>query len=188
MSLRNNSIEVVYESTPNPASLKFIINCKISDENYHFQNREESRKSPLANKIFGFPWTHSVYLGSNFLTITKENWVDWETLANPLAGLIQEHIERGEPILIEESEIEVVDNPDDPPVVREIKSVLYNEIRPAVAMDGGDVLFRKFENGIVYLQMQGACSGCPSSTMTLKMGIEARLKEAIPEIKEVIAL
>lgn len=181
-------VQVMFESTPNPASLKFIVNRPISQENIYFRSLNEAKRSPLSAKIFGFPWTASVYLGSNFVTITKEDWVEWDALSQPLANLIREHISRGEPILVELEEEISESDPNDPPVVQKIKQILYNEIRPAVAMDGGNVLFHKFEDGIVYIQMQGACAGCPGSTMTLKMGIEGRLREAVPEVVEVVSV
>jgi Fe-S cluster biogenesis protein NfuA len=120
------------------------------------------------------------------VTVTKQDWVDWQVLAEPLANLIQEHFERGEPVLLEVAGND--ESLNDTPIVKQIKTILNNEIRPAGALDGGDIVFHKYENQIVYLFMKGSCAGCPSSTATLKDGIEVRLKEAIPEIIEVVSM
>lgn len=135
---------------------------------------------------FGFPRAAGVFIGSDFVTISKQEWVDWEVIAEPLAGLIREHIEMDLPILVEATKNDEDEN--DTTTVKEIKKIINTEIRPAVAMDGGDIVFHSYEENRVYIHMQGACSGCPSSTMTLKMGIETRLREAIPEIEEVIPI
>ncbi|MCB0342676.1 MAG: NifU family protein [Pseudobdellovibrionaceae bacterium] len=181
-----DSVQVFYEATPNPQSMKFVIDRDISPETVQFSDPKEAQRAPLAAKIFGFPWTSGVFLGSNFVTVTKQDWVDWETLAEPLSHLIAEHLDRQEPVIFPKDSLE--ETTDDDPTVRKIKEILNNEIRPAVAMDGGDIVFDRYEEGVVFVYMQGACSGCPSSSLTLKSGIEARLKEAIPEIIEVVAL
>jgi Fe-S cluster biogenesis protein NfuA len=180
--------QVFYEATPNPQSLKFVVTAAIAEESVNFTNAQETGRSPLARKIFGFPWAAGVFIGPNFVTVTKQEWVDWDVLADPLADLIKEHLERGEGVLIAGMDAkEDEDSAHDSPTVRHIKQILREEIRPAVAMDGGDIVFDRYEDGRVYLHMQGSCSGCPSSTYTLKEGIETRLREAIPEIQEVIA-
>lgn len=181
-----SDLQVQIEATPNPDSMKFLFNQNISDESVNFENFDSTKTSPLARKVFGFPWTDKVFIGSNFVTVTKQDWVEWDVLSEPLAELLKEHILSGQPVLIEASANDESDNDDE--AVRTIKKVLNEEIRPAVAMDGGDIVFAKYENNIVYIHMQGACSGCPSSTITLKEGIETRLIKALPEIKEVIAL
>lgn len=184
----NSDIQVFYEATPNPHSMKFLVTHPISDEVVNFATAGEAHRSPLAMKIFGFPWAAGVYIGANFVTITKQDWVDWTILADPLAELIKEHLVRGEPVLTAgQAPAGDEDDENDSPVVRQIKKILREEIRPAVAMDGGDITFDKYEEGRVFLHMQGACSGCPSSSYTLKEGIETRLKEAIPEIQEVVS-
>jgi Fe-S cluster biogenesis protein NfuA len=221
--------EVFYEATPNPQSMKFNITKEISKESIHFTNPLTAGRSPLAQKLFGFPWTQAVFIGTNFVTITKQEWVDWKVLADPLVNLIVEHLERGESVLLsavtpptatidsnEHShshshahshghthghEKEEKKNkpqrqtsisshehsPDDSPTVKKIKDILNNEVRPAVAQDGGDIVFIRYENNRLYLSLQGACSGCPSSTITLKNGVEVRMKSAIPELIEVIS-
>lgn len=182
--------KVRFEATPNPATLKFILPARVTDATHDFQSAQEAEISPLASKIFGFPWTSKVFLGPDFLSITKQDWVEWEVLAEPLAGLIQEHLDRGEPVMLDIDAAAVTndENPDDPPLVAEIKRALNREIRPVVALDGGDVVFAKYEDQILFLQMKGACAGCPSSSATLKEGIEVRLKELFPEIREVVSV
>ena len=181
-------MSVFYEATPNPNSMKFICTEMIADESVNFAAAGEAARSPLARKIFGFPWAAGVYIGPNFVTVTKQDWVDWQVLAEPLAGLIQEHIESREPVLTGDLADNTPDDENDSPAVRTIKQILREEIRPAVAMDGGDIVFDRYEDGRVFLHMQGACSGCPSSAMTLKEGIESRLKQVVPEIVEVVSV
>jgi len=178
--------QVTYEATPNPQSMKFIIPENISDETLFIEDIAQAGRSPLAQKLFGFPWMKAVMIGPHFVTITKHDWVDWEVIASPLSDLLAEHFVSGEVALLPPDSMEKSE--EDSEVVALIKKVLNEEIRPAVAMDGGDIVFDRYEENILYLYMQGACAGCPSSTITLKQGIEARLKERVPELKEVIAL
>lgn len=180
-------MKVTFEPTPNPATMKFNFGQKIADQSYDFPNVESSEQSPLAAKIFGFPWTASVYLGEDFVTVTKQDWVDWDILATPLAGLLGEHVESGQPIVIK-LEASLDESQNDSPVVKQIKRILQNEIKPVVALDGGDIVFSKYENNKLYIHMRGSCAGCPSSQATLKDGIEVRMKELIPELTEVIAV
>lgn len=178
-------MNVTFEQTPNPATMKFNFDRKISDHTMDFPNVEAAERSPLAAKIFGFPWTSSVFIGEYFVTVTKQDWVDWNVLATPLAGLLTEHIESGQPILADLSKASDDESAEDSEIVKKIKRLIQTEIRPVVALDGGDIVFAKYENDIVYIHMRGACSGCPSSQMTLKQGIETRMREAFPEIKAV---
>ena len=181
-------MNVRFEQTPNPQTLKFNVGLALTEDPAEFKTQKETVRSPLAKKLFGFPWCDGVYIGRDFVTVTKQDWVDWDVLAEPLAGLIGEHLERGEAVL-HKLEAQASDvSPDDSPVVQQIKKILNEEIRPAVALDGGDIIFHKYENGVVSIFMQGACSGCPSSTITLKEGIENRLRNEIPEIKEVVSV
>lgn len=180
-------MKVTFEQTPNPATMKFNFGQKIADQSYDFPNVEASEQSPLAAKIFGFPWTASVYLGEDFVTVTKQDWVDWDILATLLAGLLGEHVESGQPVVIK-LEASLDESQNDSPVVKQIKRILQNEIKPVVALDGGDIVFSKYEDNKLYIHMRGACAGCPSSQATLKDGIEVRMKELIPEITEVISV
>ena len=179
-------IDVHFEQTPNPQTLKFTVPQILADESVEFKTAKDTMRSPLAKKLFGFPWCDGVFIGRDFVTVTKQDWVDWDVLAEPLAGLIGEHLERGEAVLHKPVATEAVQ--DDTPVVQHIKKILNEEIRPAVALDGGDIVFHKYENNVVYIFMQGSCAGCPSSTITLKEGIENRLRNEIPEIKEVVSM
>lgn len=178
---------VSFEPTPNPATMKFLLHRRVTDEGFDCPTVQDADRSPLAAKIFGFPWTSSVYVGPDFITVTKQDWVDWELLAQPLTGLIQEHLDRDEPVVVSFVTAPEED-PSDSPMVRNIKSVLNREIRPVVALDGGDIVFHKYEDNVLYIHMKGACSGCPSSTVTLKEGIEARMRELFPEIIEVVSV
>lgn len=181
-------IVVRTEATPNPQTMRYSVEgLSLSTEPVEFKSLQETTLSPLAKKIFGFPWTAGVFIGRDFLTVTKQDWVEWETLAEPLADIIQEHLSRGEPVVLKPKTTEP-EASDDNPTVKEIKRILDHEIRPAVALDGGDIIFSHYAENIVYVHMQGSCNGCPSSTMTLKEGIESRLRQAIPEIQEVVAV
>lgn len=183
-------MDIRIEKTPNPATLKFQFSQKISDQSFEFANSAEAFRSPLAMKLFGFPWTERVFIGPDFVTLTKQDWVDWDILAEPLSGLIKEHLENGEPIISAVAETSSQDDfsENDSPIVRQIKKILNAEIRPAVAMDGGDIQYVDYKDHVLSIQMKGSCVGCPSSTATLKQGIEVRMKELLPEIKEVIAV
>jgi len=176
------------EPTPNPQSMKFVFNETIADEPVAFTNSNEAKQSPLAEKLFGFPWMAGVFIGQNFITISKQEWVEWEVLMEPLRSLLEEHFNEGQPLfaVAEPAQSHAEHNGD--PIVKQIVEILEREIRPAVAMDGGDVLFQKYQDHVVYLRLKGSCSGCPSATYTLKMGIETRLKDSIPEIKEVVSI
>lgn len=180
-------MKVTFESTPNPATMKFNFNQKIADQAFNFPDIESTELCPLAAKIFGFPWATAVYLGEDFVSITKQNWVEWDILASPLAGLLNEHIESGLPVLIKLDPDQTTDQ-NDSEIVKQIKKIIKNEIKPVVALDGGDIVYSKYEDNILYIRMQGACAGCPSSQATLKEGIEVRIKELIPEVKEVVSI
>jgi Fe-S cluster biogenesis protein NfuA len=180
--------KVTFESTPNPSTLKFYLQRQVTDQAFDCPTAQEAERSPLAAKLFGFPWTSSVFVGSDFITVTKQDWVDWNMLAEPLAGLIQEHLDKGEPVVLKLEALATDDSVNDSLIVKQIKGLLNTEIRPVVALDGGDIVFNRYEDNILYIHMRGACAGCPSSTATLKEGIEVRMKEAFPEIKEVVAI
>lgn len=172
------------EQTPNPQTLKFIPGRVVMKEGTaFFQKEEEAENSPLAKKIFQVKGVSGVFFGSDFITITKINGIDWEILKPHLFSAITDHFNSDENVINKMSTLN--DNSADTDLDKQIKEILDTRVRPAVAMDGGDIVYEKFEKGIVYLHMQGACSGCPSSTATLKMGIENMLKHYIPEVKEV---
>ncbi len=184
-----NTAKVRFEATPNPSTYKFIFPEDMVTESREFSNPQEAEVSPLASKIFGFPWTSKVFIGKDFVSITKQDWVDWNVLAEPLNGLIQEHLDKGEKVMHDFDPNMVADTDTDAdPVVRYIKQIIKNEIQPVVALDGGQIEFHSYKDNVVFIQMKGSCAGCPSSTATLKDGIEVRMKELIPEIKEVVAV
>ncbi len=180
-------MNVTFETTPNPATMKFIFSESIANQTADFPNVESTDNSPLAAKIFGFPWVSSVFVAENFVTITKQDWVEWKVLANPLSGLLKEHITSGQPVLLNLA-VANDESSNDSEIVKKMKRVLQNEIKPIVALDGGDIAFVKYEDQKLYIKMMGACSGCPSSEATLKQGIEVRIKEIFPEVTEVIGV
>tara|TARA_B100000686_G_C16237994_1_gene688190 strand:+ start:21 stop:581 length:561 start_codon:yes stop_codon:yes gene_type:complete len=176
------------EVTPNPKTLKFLPGRVVLDGGTaFFQNESETDKSPLAKRIFSVDGVEGVFLGNDFITITKNNSLDWQTLKPLILGSIIDHYNSEELTIENPEEIKNAStaNEDDNEIVKQIKELLDTRVRPAVAMDGGDILYKGFKEGIVYLHMQGACAGCPSSTATLKMGIENMLKHYVPEVKEV---
>jgi len=173
------------EETPNPATLKFLPGRPVLAEGTaDFRDADAAGRSPLAKELFKVDGVAGVFFGSDFITVTKGDDKEWYLLKPAILGTIMEHYTAGKPIMLE-SEGEVAEEEDDDEIVSTIKELLDTRVRPAVAMDGGDIVFHGFEDGIVYLHMQGACAGCPSSTMTLKMGIENMLKHYLPEVVEV---
>ncbi len=176
------------EATPNPATLKFMPGVPVAESGgVDFASREGvADRSPLAAALFEVEGVTAVYLGADFVSVSKSDMIEWQVLKPAVLGAIMEHFTRGLPVLTDEALDGDDDGPDlDDPVVQQIQELLDTRVRPAVAGDGGDIVFRGFEDGIVYLSMQGACAGCPSSTATLKMGIENMLRHYIPEVQEV---
>ncbi|SET53037.1 NifU family protein [Oceanicella actignis] len=176
------------ESTPNPATLKFLPGQPVMQTGAaDFPSAEAAAASPLARRIFAVEGVTAVFLGSDFITVTKAEDQEWAHLKPGILGAIMEHYQSGEPAI--EGAGGAVDHAahdgPDARIVEQIKELLDTRVRPAVAQDGGDITFHGFDRGVVYLHMQGACAGCPSSTMTLKMGIENLLRHYIPEVTEV---
>jgi len=175
------------ESTPNPASLKFIPGETVMQTGTaDFRDAESAVQSNLATRLFQITGVVGVFFGHDFISVTKSENVDWMHIKPAILGAIMEHFQSGQP-LIEESEAGVAapNESSDDPIVKQIRELLDTRVRPAVAQDGGDIVFYGFDRGVVYLHMQGACAGCPSSTITLKMGIENLLRHYIPEVVEV---
>jgi Fe-S cluster biogenesis protein NfuA len=175
------------ESTPNPATLKFLPGNRVLGEGSRdLKSIEEARVSPLASALFSIDGVTGVFLGADFISVTKESG-DWQNLKPAILGAIMEHYMTGGPILTDESTVADVEDfaAEDSETVAAIKDLLETRVRPAVASDGGDIVFRGFKDGIVYLQMKGACSGCPSSTATLKRGIQNLLCHFLPQVKSV---
>ena len=177
------------EQTPNPATLKFLPGrVVLEDGTADFTDAEEAAaRSPLATRLFEVDGVSAVFFGRDFITITKAPEQEWHVMKPALLGAIMEHFTAGRPVMTA-SAVEEAPAEEDDEVVSQIKELLETRVRPAVAMDGGDIVYQGFEDGIVYLHMQGACAGCPSSTATLKMGIENMLKHYIPEVVEVRAV
>ena len=175
------------ESTPNPATLKFLPGQSVLDlGTADFPNAEGAAKSPLARRIFAVSGVTGVFLGTDFVTVTKAEAVEWQHVKPAILGAIMEHFQSGAPAIEGEGQAAHAahDGPDGD-IVKQIKELLDTRVRPAVAQDGGDITFHGFDRGVVYLHMKGACAGCPSSTLTLKMGIENLLRHYIPEVTEV---
>jgi len=178
------------EQTPNPATLKFLPGCTVMESGTaNFPERGAAARSPLAERLFQLPDVAGVFLGTDFITVTKNGDSEWHQLKSAVLAAIMEHFTAGRPVLIGDqspAEGEAVEEDDE--IVSQIKELLETRVRPAVAMDGGDITFEDFADGVVYLHMQGSCSGCPSSTATLKAGIENMLRHYIPEVTEVRAI
>ena len=174
------------EETPNPATLKFIPGKDVTGEagkTFYFKNLEEASSSPLAQALFDIDGVIGVFYGYDFLTITIEN-TEWQNIKPSILSIIMNHYVSESPIFIDDF------NQDDnsetlDPLSEKIKDIISTHIRPAVAQDGGDIVFENFKDGIVYVSMKGSCDGCPSSTMTLKNGVENLLKHYIPEVQGV---
>ena len=177
------------EQTPNPQTLKFLPGKVVMDDGTaFFQNIEESSNSPFAKRLFDVDGVQGVFFGSDFITITKSQSIDWQVMKPLILGSIMDHYNSGEETISKDKKNDnnsLKSDESDDDVVKQIKELLDTRVRPAVAMDGGDIVYDSFKDGIVYLHMQGACSGCPSSTATLKMGIENMLKHYVPEVQEV---
>ena len=179
------------EDTPNPATLKFIPGVDVlPGSSAEFSSTEEAKTSPLASRLLRIDGVDSVFLSGDFVSITKAEQMEWFALKPSILAGIMEHFASGLPVMeaaqnTDGDENTDGDSGDDNETVQQIKHLLDTRVRPAVAMDGGDITFHSFEDGVVTLQMRGACQGCPSSTATLKMGIENMLRHYIPEVVEV---
>jgi len=177
------------EETPNPATLKFLPGRDVAGAQVvDFPDPDSAARSPLAQRLFAIDGVTGVFLGADFIAVTKGAEREWYLIKPAILGVIMEHFTAGRPVLLEEAAVPEEDEnvaEEDREIVAQIKELLDTRVRPAVAQDGGDILFQGFDKGVVYLHMRGACSGCPSSTATLKMGIENMLRHYIPEVVEV---
>lgn len=182
------------EQTPNPATLKFLPGTVVLAEGtLDIRDAQAAECSPLAARLFLIDEVEGVFFGNEFVTVTKSEDADWQTLKPVILGVIMEHFVAGKPVMLESADIgaahtDDADSGPDSEIIGQIKELLDTRVRPAVAMDGGDIVYRGFQNGVVMLEMQGSCQGCPSSTATLKMGIENMLRHYIPEVVEVRAV
>ena len=188
----NTIVSIYTEMTPNPETMKFVANKLLyPGKSIDFPDESGAAPSPLAKELFAFPFIRSVFIASNFVTLTKTTETNWDDVIPTIRQFLKEYLEEGK-IVINEDQIVVKKDTntvsaDDGDVVVRIKELLENYVKPAVEMDGGAISFKGFNNGTVKLMLQGSCSGCPSSMITLKSGIEGMMKRMIPEVKEVIA-
>lgn len=177
------------ESTPNPATLKFLPGqAVLGTGTADFPSADTADTSPLAKRVFAVSGVTGVFFGGDFVTVTKDEGVEWDHIKPGILGAIMEHFQSGDPVMAGEAtgnSGHAEHHGEDGEIVGQIKELLDTRVRPAVAQDGGDITFHGFDRGVVYLHMQGACAGCPSSTLTLKMGIENLLRHYIPEVTEV---
>ena len=190
----NPIISIYTEMTPNPETMKFVANKLLyPGKSIDFPDMDSAKASPLATEIFGFPFIKAVFIASNFVTLTKTADTDWNDVIPAIRDFLKEYLEEGKPVINEEElatrKVESSNDvhADDSDVVKRIKELLDNYVRPAVEMDGGAIQFQSYNDGVVNLMLQGSCSGCPSSMITLKAGIEGMMKRMIPEVKEVVA-
>jgi len=181
------------EATPNPATLKFLPGRLVMGSGtLDLRDEADAGRSPLAQRLFGVSGVSGVFLGSDFITVTKSDG-EWPHLKPAILGAIMEHFMSGAPVLAADSAADMDEEgeffaPEDAQTVETIKDLLETRIRPAVAGDGGDITFKGYRDGTVYLVMKGACSGCPSSTATLKHGIQNLLRHFLPDVREVEAV
>ncbi|MBV9963437.1 MAG: NifU family protein [Parafilimonas sp.] len=191
----NPIISIYTEMTPNPETMKFVANKLLyPGKSIDFQDESQAAPSPLAKELFSFPFIKSVFIASNFVTLTKTpDTEDWQDVIPSVKQFLKDYLENGGPIINEDEVAKVKQETgniilsDDTDVVKRIKELLDNYVRPAVEMDGGAIQFKSYDEGTVNLMLQGSCSGCPSSMVTLKAGIEGMMKRMIPEVKEVVA-
>ncbi len=190
----NLVISIYTEMTPNPETMKFVANKLLyPGKSIDFPDVDSAKPSPLAIELFAFPFVKSVFIASNFVTLTKTPDTDWDDVKPSIRTFLKEYLEEGKAV-INEDEVTTVKQEstnivlsEDGDVVKRIKELLENYVKPAVEMDGGAIQFKKFDDGVVTLMLQGSCSGCPSSMITLKAGIEGMMKRMIPEVNEVVA-
>jgi len=176
------------ERTPNPQSIKWVLSKPVTEGvgGAHFEEAPSAEVSPLASAVFQVPGVCGVFLGPDFVTVTKDEAREWSDLAQPIVEAVKAWAAGDEPAL--GPAYEPPQRGEEGAVEERIRRILEEEIRPYVAMDGGEISFAGYRDGVVQVELRGSCSGCPSSTVTLKMGIESRLREAVPEVQEVVAL
>lgn len=180
-----NIVTIYAEATPNPASMKFVANkMLLANDSADFRNSADLERSPLAKALFEMPFVTGVFIMNNFVSITKNEDYEWFDLIPDLRSFFQEWIETGKEIV---NPVKELSEEEESEIERKIRQLLEDHVRPAVEMDGGAIDFKSFHDGVVTVQMKGSCSGCPSSTMTLKAGIENLLKRMVPEVKAVEA-
>lgn len=184
-------VHIYLEANPNPNSLKFVVNFMLvpEGESYDFPDVESAEHAPLAQELFKFDYVKRVFYMSNFVTVTKDEAIAWDEIQDELKQFIKTYLESGKALLTKKDFAESANTPteEDSDIVRNIKGILEEYIRPAVEQDGGAIQFHSYDDGVVKLLLQGSCSGCPASMITLKSGIENLLKRMLPEVKSVEA-
>jgi Fe-S cluster biogenesis protein NfuA len=188
-TVKTRIVDVYTEMTPNPETLKFVADISLfSNSAADFPDEASAKDSPLATELFGFPFVKGVFIMNNFVTVTKASEADWMEITPTLRDFIKTYLEDGKEIITADYKpAGHASQSSEEEVVNKIKEMLDNYVKPAVEMDGGAIQFKSYHEGKVELQLQGSCSGCPSSIITLKAGIEGLLKRMIPEVQEVIA-
>src|ERR1700750_2449802 len=191
----NTIVSIYTEMTPNPETMKFVANKLLyPGKSIGFADETLAAPSPLAKELFSFPFIKSVFIASNFVTLTKTaDTDDWQDVIPTIKDFLKDYLENGGVVVNEEEvaktkqEAENTESADEDHIVKRVKELLDNYVKPAVEMDGGAIQFKSYNEGTVNLMLQGSCSGCPSSMVTLKAGIEGMMKRMIPEVKEVVA-
>ncbi len=199
MQETKKSVMIYSEQTPNPESLKFVTNQIIYQGIAEFKDAQLAEEwSPLAKSLFALPYVKNVYISNNYVTVNKEMNYTWDDIMIPLKNHIKEFLESGQTIikdgfsaeqarLASQQDDKIDYSEEDAAIVQKIIGLIDTYVRPAVEMDGGNIAFKSYNQGVVHVELQGACSGCPSSTITLKSGIEGMLKRMVPEVTEVVA-
>jgi Fe-S cluster biogenesis protein NfuA len=196
MTTGNTIVSIYTEMTPNPETMKFVANKLLyPGKSIDIADESQATPSPLAKELFSFPFIKSVFIASNFITLTKSaDTDDWQDVIPTIKTFLKEYLENGGMVVNEEEVAKIKQestnevHADDDDIVKRVKELLENYVKPAVEMDGGAIQFKSYNDGVVNLMLQGSCSGCPSSMVTLKAGIEGMMKRMIPEVKEVVAV
>jgi len=189
LKAQTRPVHLYMEANPNPNSLKFVANFMLVEDgvSFDYPDMESAENSPLAKELFNFSAVKRVFVASNFVTVTKSDEVEWAEIQTIIRDHIKSYLESGQAVVKADFEKDPLFDENDSEVVKKIKGILDEYIRPAVEQDGGAIVFHSFQDGIVKVLLQGSCSGCPSSTVTLKAGIQNLLTRMLPEVKEVQA-
>lgn len=189
LEAQKKPVHLYLEANPNPNSLKFVVNFMLVEDgvSFDFPDQPSAEKSPLAKELFNFAAVERVFVAANFVTVTKKSDILWENIQDHIRNQIKGFLETGQSVIARDLDVDPLFDENDSETVKKIKGILDEYIRPAVEQDGGAIVFHSFQDGIVKVLLQGACSGCPSSTVTLKAGIENLLTGMLPEVKAVEA-
>ncbi|WP_162341115.1 NifU family protein [Cyclobacterium salsum] len=189
LEAQKKPVHLYLEANPNPNSLKFVVNFMLVEDgvSFDFPDEPSAEKSPLAKELFNFAAVERVFIAANFVTVTKKSDILWENIQDHIRNQIKGFLETGQSVIARDLDVDPLFDENDSETVKKIKGILDEYIRPAVEQDGGAIVFHSFQDGIVKVLLQGACSGCPSSTVTLKAGIENLLTGMLPDVKAVEA-